>query len=209
MSSPTESFAAYLALAALVTLTPGPNVALVIRTALDAGSTAGIRATLGVVIALVVWGLAAAFGVAAVLRASPQAFGILQAVGGVWLLYLGVMGLRAPAAAAPQGDAPPLRRRDFQAGLVTNLLNPLAGAFYLAALPGFVRAGPSAAVDVLLLAAVHIGMVLSWLSLCSVLVARGASVFGRSGSRTLVRRASAVALIVFGVRALALAAFPG
>ena len=139
MTSPTESFAAYLALAGLVTLTPGPNVALVIRTALDAGAAAGIRAALGAVIALGLWALAAAFGVAAVLRAYPQAFGILQAVGGLWLLYVGVMGLRAPTAASPEGDVQPPRRRDFQAGLVTNLLNPLAGAFYLAALPGFVR----------------------------------------------------------------------
>jgi threonine/homoserine/homoserine lactone efflux protein len=199
----TESLLAYLVVAALLTLTPGPNMALVIRTAVDSGFAGGLRATLGVASGLALWGLASAVGVAAILAAFPAAFTALQAAGGLWLIYLGIRGwLRAGRLPAP-GAQPAGARRDFAAGLVTNFLNPMVGAFYLAALPGFVEPGESAPVTTMLLAGIHIAMVLTFLSSISLIVARGGRVFTRPGSREVVARIAAVMLAIFGVRTLA------
>ena len=199
----TDSLIAYVALAATVALSPGPNLALVIRTALESGATDGMRATLGVASGLVIWALSSALGVAAVLGASPQAFTVLQGAGGVWLVFIGVRGLRAAATLGLDLDRGTPTRHNFSAGLITILLNPMAGAFYLAALPGFVPPGPKAAVSSLLLAAFHIAMVVTWLCLCSVLVARGSFLLARPRVQQLLQRASALLLIAFGVRILA------
>ena len=199
----TDSLIAYVALAATVALTPGPNLALVIRTVLESGATGGIRATLGVASGLVMWALSSALGVAAVVSASPQAFTLLQGAGGVWLVFIGVRGLRAAATLGLDPDSGTPTRHNFSDGLITILLNPMAGAFYLAALPGFVSPGPKAAVSSLMLAALHIAMVVTWLCLCSVLVARGSFLLARPTVQQLVRRASALLLIGFGVRILA------
>ena len=190
-------------LALAITLTPGPNMALVIRTAAESGTRGGIRATLGIGTGLAVWAVASAVGVAAVLQASPAAFVVLQASGAAWLLFLGLKGLRSTRAALPMHDRSAGTAGEFRAGIVTILLNPMAGAFYLAALPGFVSPGPAAPLISLLLAGVHIAMVLSWLSLCSVLIARGASLFTRPGARQLLQRVSGFMLIAFGIRVMA------
>jgi threonine/homoserine/homoserine lactone efflux protein len=198
----TESLIAYAALAAVLTVTPGPNMALVIRTSLDSGPSGGLLATLGVVSGLAMWALAAALGVAAVLQTVPHAFTVLQAVGGAWLVFLGLRALRSSAPSEVRRD---LRtgRHSYSAGLVTNLLNPMVGAFYLAALPGFVPPGPMAPMIALLLAAIHIGMVLIWLSATSVLIGRGTVLLERPQVRQFVQRASAVLIIGFGLRVLA------
>jgi threonine/homoserine/homoserine lactone efflux protein len=79
----------------------------------------------------------------------------------------------------------------------------MVGAFYLAALPGFVQPGESAPLTTMLLAGIHIGMVLTWLSGISLVVARGGQVFTRPGSRQIVARIAAVMLAIFGLRTLA------
>ena len=199
----TESLLSYLVVAAMLTLTPGPNMALVIRTAVDSGFGGGLRATLGVASGLALWGLASAVGVATILAAFPAAFTALQAAGGLWLIYLGVRAWLRAGRLPPVGSQPAGARRDFAAGLVTNFLNPMVGAFYLAALPAFVQPGESAPVTTMLLAGIHISMVLTWLSVVSLLVATGGHVFTRPGSRHIVARLAAVMLAIFGVRTLA------
>jgi threonine/homoserine/homoserine lactone efflux protein len=198
-----ESPIAFATLALVVTLTPGPNMALVIRTAAASGAPGGIRATLGIATGLAVWAVASAAGVAAVLEASPGAFVALQASGGMWLVFLGLRSLRRSPTSLGSHDAPGQARADFRAGIITILLNPLAGAFYLAALPGFVSPGPMAPVISLVLALIHIVMVVSWFSLCSALIARGATRLTRPGARQLLQRVSGLVLIAFGIRVMA------
>lgn len=199
-----ESLVAYAALAATLTLTPGPNMALVLKTALESGTASGLIATLGVATGLAMWALASALGLAAVLQTSPEGFTLLQAAGGVWLVFLGVRALPSSDRPLSSDERPVTRtRRNYWAGLLTNLLNPMVGAFYLAALPGFVPSGPMAPITSLLLAGLHIAMVATWLSLCSVLVTRGSFDLTRPKIRRVLQRASALLLVAFGIRVLA------
>lgn len=198
----TDSLIAYVALAATVALSPGPNMALVIRTALGFGTAGALRATGGVASGLAIWALGSALGVAAVLETSPQAFTVLQGAGGVWLLYIGFRALRSSDGSVRSQDPATRTRQHFSAGIITILLNPMAGAFYLAALPGFVPPGSMAPATSLLLAAIHIAMVVTWLSACSVLVARGAFLLARPKAQHFLQRVSAFVLIGFGIRVL-------
>lgn len=127
------------ALASLVIeLTPGPNMAWLAVVAAAEGRRPGLAAVAGVALGLLVVGLAAAFGLAAAISASPPLYHGLRWGGVAWLLWLAWDGWRdaaGPDEAVPEGWA---LGRYFRRGLITNLLNPKAAVFYVAVLPGFV-----------------------------------------------------------------------
>src|SRR3954447_22036110 len=94
-------FLSFLAVAVVVTLVPGPDTFVVLRTSLTDGVRAGTWAAGGSAFGNVVWGAASALGVAALLHTSAAAFSALKLLGAAYLVVLGVQALRA----ARRGDA--------------------------------------------------------------------------------------------------------
>ena len=95
------------------------------------------------------------------LEASELAYLVLKWIGAAYLLYLGVrLILVARDEAAAEAEVP--RASWFLRGLLTNLLNPKVGAFYVSFLPQFVPAGANVPATTLLLAAIHAGLGLLW-----------------------------------------------
>lgn len=143
-----DALLAYLGVVALLTITPGPDTALVLRNAMRHGWPAGVRTGAGSATGLLLWGLAACAGVAMVLAASARVFTALKLAGAVYLGYLGARMLwrawrnrgRCGAAALPAPRPAVSAGTLFRQGLVTNLLNPKAAAFFTALLPQFVTA---------------------------------------------------------------------
>src|SRR5262245_33908721 len=88
-----RDLAAFLAVSALVIVTPGQATALTIRNSLLGGRRAGVFTALGVSSGQAVWALATSIGLAALLAASEPAFLALKLVGAVYLLYLGLHSL--------------------------------------------------------------------------------------------------------------------
>src|SRR6266568_1936908 len=88
-------FAAYLAVAALLIVTPGPDTALVTRNALLAGRRAASFTTLGIAVGSIVWALASVLGIAVLLEESVVAFTVCKFVGAAYLGYLGLRSLIA------------------------------------------------------------------------------------------------------------------
>ncbi|MBP1806503.1 LysE family translocator [Rubellimicrobium aerolatum] len=133
-------WAAFLLTALLVELTPGPNMAWLAVVAAGEGAGVGLAAVAGVALGLGVVGVAAALGLAALVAASPALYEVLRWGGAAYLLWLAWDGWRGAVE-----EAPPLPgravARAFRRGLVTNLLNPKAGVFYVAVLPGFLPPG--------------------------------------------------------------------
>ena len=141
----------------LLNLTPGVDMALVVRCAAAQGARAGAAAALGVGAGCWVHIGAAALGLSALLAGSPTAFGLLRWLGAAYLVWLGLGLLRQPAAgpgaaeatgsaARPSGPARPARPaampwpRLFVQGFLTNLLNPKVALFFLAFVPQFISA---------------------------------------------------------------------
>jgi threonine/homoserine/homoserine lactone efflux protein len=94
----------FLAVSALVIVTPGVDMALVTRNALLHGRRAARATALGVNLGIFIWALAAALGLAAVIEASAAAFTAIKLAGAIYLVYLGLralLGAHEPAAAAP------------------------------------------------------------------------------------------------------------
>ncbi|HTX51380.1 MAG TPA: LysE family translocator [Caulobacteraceae bacterium] len=153
---------AYAAAAALLTITPGLDTAMVLRTAAVEGRRQAALAALGIGAGCLAWGLAVALGLGMLLVASRTAYAVLRWAGAAYLAWLGLRLILAPRSRFDQG-VPAMRRGGWWArGLLTNLLNPKVGVFYVSFLPQFVPAGVPAAPFIVLLAAIHVAMGLAW-----------------------------------------------
>ncbi|MBP0445563.1 LysE family translocator [Roseomonas sp. SSH11] len=130
----------------VVALAPGPDMMFVLGQTLAGGARRGWAAALGIYCGAAVHILMAALGVAALLAAEPALFAALRLAGGAYLLWLGILSLRAAWAGGALG-APsrvPVRRVMLQ-GALTNLTNPKVALFFLAFLPQFVSTSPERA----------------------------------------------------------------
>lgn len=99
--------AAFLLVACLIVITPGPDMAMVTKNALDGGRRAALLTALGTVTGLLVWMAASAAGIVAVLRTSAVVFTVVKLCGAAYLLILGAQALlaaRRPGAAGPAAD---------------------------------------------------------------------------------------------------------
>ena len=158
-----ESLSAFVVAAGLLTLTPGVDTALVLRAATFDGPRQGLRATAGILIGCLFWGALVAFGLAALITASPFAYNALKWGGALYLLWLGGRMILRPRSAPPVSEtAAGVRVNWFVRGLVGNLLNPKMGVFYISFLPQFVPAHVAVAPYILLLATLHAGLGLCW-----------------------------------------------
>jgi threonine/homoserine/homoserine lactone efflux protein len=167
--TPLQAVLTFTAAAGLLTITPGIDTALVLRTAAVEGPKRAIMAAWGIGLGLVTWGLAAALGIGALLAVSRVAYNALRIIGACYLIYLGVrMVLRRATDAAPIANAEPTPGRSHSAwfvrGYLTNLLNPKVGVFYVTFLPQFIPHGVSVVSFSMLLATIHACEGIVWLA---------------------------------------------
>jgi threonine/homoserine/homoserine lactone efflux protein len=156
------SLAAFIAAASLLTITPGLDTALVLRTAAGSARRA-VLASLGIAVGCFGWATLVALGLGALLAASQLAYTVLRWVGAAYLVWIGYKMLRHPRRNFPvEARADNGQRAAFTTGALTNLLNPKVGVFYVSFLPQFVPQGMSVAPYILLLGAIHALLGLVW-----------------------------------------------
>src|SRR5215218_7666330 len=95
MNGIPEALGAYAVAAALLTMLPGPDTAVVLATAINAGRAAAVRAALGIGVGLLMWGTAAGLGLAAMLRASAEVYVVFKFACAAYLLWLAFTSLRS------------------------------------------------------------------------------------------------------------------
>ena len=200
----TATILAFAAVAALLTITPGADMALVTRSALTGGGSGALATTLGILTGTMAWALASALGVAALLAASATAFTVLKLAGGAYLVFLGIQAIwrtRHGAASSDMGAAgEPIADSAFRQGLVTNLLNPKIAVFYTTLLPQFIVPGDPVLLKSVLLAGIHNLMGLVWLTGYATLVTRAGDVLRRPRVKRALDRVTGGVLIALGVR---------
>lgn len=159
MGTMLVALASFTVAATLIVLLPGPDTLVVVRSIMRGGRRKGITTALGNLCGLTVWVCAAALGLAAVLRASEVGYDILRIAGATYLLWLGVQAWRNRGRIedAPRGRGGVLGT-GFFAGLLTNLLNPKVGVFFVTFLPGFVPRGDSVGLTSLLFGAIFVAL---------------------------------------------------
>ncbi|WP_102960655.1 LysE family translocator [Mangrovicella endophytica] len=133
----------------VLTITPGPDMTLFLGRTLSEGRTAGLVTMLGAATGVVIHTSLAAFGLSALIAASPQAFFALKFAGAAYLVYLAVQAIRHGSSLTLERGAAGRRHSAFAnwaTGLGINLLNPKVVLFFVTFLPQFVSAGDPHAV---------------------------------------------------------------
>ena len=197
----------FIGVAAIVIIIPGPDTAVVTKNVLMHGRRAGLGTSLGVSAGLSLWTIAAAIGVASLVRASEVAFTALKLVGSLYLIWLGLQALRA--AGRSLGDDHPSRasggravgaRGGFRQGFLSDLANPKIGIFFTSLLPQFVSAGHAVLLPFLILGAIFVAMTVVWLLAYTLVAARAAQTLMRPRVRAALDRFTGVVLIGLGLR---------
>ena len=153
----TQALLTFSVAAALLVVLPGPDTLVIVRSMLRGGRRRAVLTAVGGLTGLCVWVAAASMGLAAVLRASHDAYYALKIAGAVYLVWLGIQSVRSRRSASLPDERPAVARTSgFGAGLLTNLLNPKVGVFFVAFLPGFVPDGMPVAATSLLLGGIYI-----------------------------------------------------
>ncbi|MCW2857291.1 MAG: rhtB [Marmoricola sp.] len=138
------SVVAFIGAATLIVLLPGPDTLVVVRSILRGGRRQGTMTALGNLTGLTIWVAAAALGIAALLHASQIGYDVLRAVGACYLIYLGISAWRSRGIVNEQPETRAgVLGIGYRAGVLTNLLNPKVGVFFVTFLPGFIPSGTS------------------------------------------------------------------
>jgi threonine/homoserine/homoserine lactone efflux protein len=204
-----SSFGAFLGISVLVIVTPGPDTAITIRNTLVGGRIGGIATALGIAVGQTLWSLATSVGIVALLLASEPLFLAVKYAGAAYLVYLGVLALRAavrPTPVARKALAPRLpaaRLRPavaFRQGVISDLGNPKMAVFFASLLPQFVPAGAPSFTLLLGLGLVFAAMTFAWLTAYAIAIARIGRLLERPSVRRMLEGITGAVLICLGIR---------
>ncbi len=161
-------FAAFLVAINILTITPGVDTAMVLRSAAAEGARSAVFAGAGILLGCLIWGAAVSLGFGALLRVSELAYTAVKWAGAAYLVWLGAQMLLKPrqSLGEPGAAPPPSAAVAFRRGLLTNLLNPKIGVFYVTFLPQFVPPSASEGANVagftFFLVGVHVALTIVW-----------------------------------------------
>jgi threonine/homoserine/homoserine lactone efflux protein len=194
--------ASFILVVGLLTLTPGMDTALILRTAVTRTPRQAWGVVLGVQSGTLIWGTLTSAGVTALLTASHLAYDVLRWAGTAYLIWIGLGMLRdamrrrpvtVPVVETPGGFLAGWRR-----GLLTNLLNPKMGAFYVALLPQFMPAG--AFWYGVGLTAIHVLLGVTWSGVLVALAGRLRAVLRRPLVSRVIDAVAGTVVTAFGLR---------
>ena len=194
---------AFIGVSVAVVVIPGPDMALVARNVLRHGRSAGFATSVGICTGILGWAIAAALGVSTILATSATAFTVLKVAGAAYLIYLGISTLRArdtPGAAGGSGGSALRLRQAWLQGLLSALLNPKLGVFFLTLLPQFIAPGDPPAARALQLAVVFDLIGLAWLLTYSAMLGAAGTALNRPGPRRFIRWLTGTILVGLGAR---------
>ena len=133
-----ESILAFIGATILLALSPGPDNIYVLTQGITNGARAGLATTAGLITGCIVHTTLIAFGVSALIVASPKVYWAIKVVGAIYLLYLAYKVFRSDSAIDLSSNTE--RKSNtalFKQGVIMNILNPKVMLFFLALFPAF------------------------------------------------------------------------
>ncbi len=133
-------FGLFVVAGILLNLTPGPDTVYILGRSIAQGRAAGIASALGISAGSIFHTTAAALGLSAILASSALAFGAIKLLGGAYLILLGIKMIlnHERELSLPSNFRRRTKAEAFRQGVLTNVLNPKVGLFFLAFLPQFI-----------------------------------------------------------------------
>ena len=194
---PLATLGAFALTSFLIELTPGPNMTWLAVLSLSEGRRTGLAAVAGVALGLALVGLAAALGLAEIIAGIPVIYEGLRIGGTAFLLWLAWDAWRGSDAG--NGAVPVNAAQGFRRGLITNLLNPKAAAFYVAVIPTFTRPDQNLLSQALILTAIYVAVATAIHAAIVLAAGQARPLLENSGKERLVRRSLAVLLAAVAI----------
>jgi threonine/homoserine/homoserine lactone efflux protein len=206
-------YLAFATLSALLVMSPGATLAVVVETALGYGRRAALLTVVGVGLANATLAASTAFGLSALVGRWPSALEAIRLAGGVYLAYLGVRGIW-------RALSPPRRMAETEMGTgpfsemgtgpiafvargaLTNLLNPPVILFYATMVPQFIGPQDPYLARALILGATHVAMSVLWQGSCGIAVGVAADHMRRPAVRRTLEGLTGAVLVYLGARLL-------
>jgi threonine/homoserine/homoserine lactone efflux protein len=188
-----------LAAAVLVVL-PGPDTLVTVRAILRGGRAQAVATTAGILCGLLVWICAVALDLSALLQASEIGYTVLRLAGAAYLIWLGVQSVRLRRAVVDSAPRRGLLGSGFVAGLLTDLLNPKVGVFFVSFLPGFIPHGADVGATTMLFGGIYILETAVYCLTLIALASRMAMWLQAPRIRRRLDAASGLVLVGFGIR---------
>lgn len=161
----TDALMAFTFAATLLTLTPGLDTALILRTSTVEGTRKAIQAQMGINAGCLAWATMLAFGLGALLAVSELAYNLLKWCGAAYLAWLGAQMLLHPRKKMGNAELSAGTKNWFLRGFFGNLLNPKVGIFYVSFLPQFIPTGHSLVLWTFGLVMIHVVIGTLWSAL--------------------------------------------
>jgi threonine/homoserine/homoserine lactone efflux protein len=202
---------AFAALSALLVVSPGATLAVVVETALGYGRRAALLTVVGVGLANGALAFAAALGLSVLVDRWPASLHMVRVAGGAYLAYLGVRGLwRALSSRCETASSPAVANTrtvpgtiSFVArGVLTNLLNPPVLLFYMTVVPQFIGPQDAYLARAFLLGSTHVAMSVVWQGSCGLAVGLAAEHLRRPAVRRALEGVTGAVLVLLGARLL-------
>jgi threonine/homoserine/homoserine lactone efflux protein len=192
----------YLGVIAVLTITPGPDMVLVLRNGIRGGPGAAWATGLGCCTGIAVHATLAVLGLSAILAASSEAFTTVKLAGAAYLVFLGVQAITGSGRPLAGGDRPARAPGGsaYRQGLLTNLLNPKIALLFLTLLPQFVADGEPRVGTTALLAAIFLASAVLWWRAFSLLVGPLGRLLSRPRVVAWFERGTGALLVAIGVR---------
>jgi threonine/homoserine/homoserine lactone efflux protein len=195
---------AFIGVSLLLSVTPGPDMAVVTKNALAHGRRGVLLTTTGIALALSIWVSATAVGLSAVLRASGELLFVLKLVGAAYLAYLGVRALLESRRRPPDllADAPPTAPAQaiFRQGFLSAISNPKLGVFFVTFLPQFVAPGQALLPRLLELGLIFAVIGWMWMIVYGLFITRIREIITAPRVRQWMQRVTGLVLLGFGAR---------
>ncbi len=197
---------AFVFVATLLVISPGPNGVLIARTVPTSGRSAGFANVAGFVTAFYLHGALSVLGISIILVQSATAFAMFKYLGAAYLCWIGIKALYAACKGLETKTqvAPSKRKRTlgkaYMEGLLTNALNPKVSMFYLAAFPQFITIGEATAVSSFLLVFLHSLINAVWFGAMVVLFAKLTRMASNGSFQRWLKGITGVAFVGFGLK---------
>jgi threonine/homoserine/homoserine lactone efflux protein len=197
-------FGLFVVAGILLNLTPGPDTVYILGRSIAQGRGAGIASALGISAGSIFHTTAAALGLSAILANSAIAFGAIRLLGGAYLIFLGVKMIlnRERELSLPSNFRRRTKAAAFRQGVLTNVLNPKVGLFFLAFLPQFID--PSSEMKVLAFLALGFTFVATGTTWCLIVACFASSFSERLRTNETIglwlSRAAGALFVLLGLR---------
>lgn len=189
----------------VLTMSPGVDTLLVLRSSAVAGWRVGFVCSLGICLGLFAHATVSALGLSVILLGSATLFTAFKIAGALYLVYLGIQALRS--AWHPKGLTLKLpegrqmtAKMAFRQGILSNILNPKTIVFYMAFLPQFINPEYSAIAQSLFMAALHFIVAMVWQTFLAVMVHRARVWLARPKVAQVLDSLTGVLLVGFGIK---------